>query len=180
MSSAPTGIILTGGESTRMGRDKAFVVVDGAPMLVRVADALWEAGCHPVQCQGGDLAAIAELGFDAFPDAAPGAGPVGAIADALRRVDGPIVVAACDLAELDAAAVGAVIAAGATAGVAVAVADGHRHLLSHWTPAAADALRDPSGDGARSYREALDRAGAVEVAVAPGALRNVNRPGDLV
>ena len=164
-----------------MGTDKAFVVVDGCPMVVRVADALWEGGCRTIQCQGGDVAALAELGLTAFADADPGAGPVVAIKQALDRVGGPIVVAACDLADLDAATVRAVAAAGRhpAVGVAVAEADGRRHLLSYWEPATAVLLATVIDDGVRSYLAALDRVDAVGVSVSPSAVRNVNAPADL-
>jgi molybdopterin-guanine dinucleotide biosynthesis protein A len=165
--SRPAGVILTGGASRRMGRDKAFVEVEGRPMVVAVADALWEGGCHPVECQGGDLDGLFELGLPAVADTTPLAGPVAAIADALGRHVGPVVVAACDLASLDAATVRRVIGVGATDGtVAVAASGGRRHLLSYWTP---DALGRLGRDC--SYRDALD--------VAPDAMRNVNEPDDL-
>ncbi|MSQ27469.1 MAG: hypothetical protein EXR51_04965 [Dehalococcoidia bacterium] len=35
-----TGIILAGGRSTRLGRDKALVLVGGRAMITHVADAL--------------------------------------------------------------------------------------------------------------------------------------------
>ena len=88
------GVVLTGGASRRMGVDKSTMVVGGKPMAVRVADALWEAGCHPVECQGGDRMAIAEYGLEAHPDTRPGDGPVAAILDALVRHDGSDVVVA--------------------------------------------------------------------------------------
>ena len=106
----PVGVVLTGGASERMGVDKATMVVDGKPMVVRVADALWEAGCHPVECQGGDLVAIGEYGIDAWPDTRPGGGPLTAVHDALaRHRTSNVVIAACDLADLDGDAVRALI-----------------------------------------------------------------------
>lgn len=158
-----------------MGIDKAFVVVDGRPMVVVVADALWEAGCHPVECQGGDLDRLAELGLSGAPDAIAGAGPVAAIGEALDRFARPIVVAACDLGRLDASAVRSVIDAGVEHDlVAVATSDGRRHLLSYWTPSVRDRL--PSTG---PYREALDAVGAVEVPVEGEALDNFNTPDQL-
>ena len=41
-------LILAGGASTRMGRNKATVLVDGVAMIVRVAHALRDAGCRPI------------------------------------------------------------------------------------------------------------------------------------
>ena len=35
-----TGIVLSGGESRRMGRDKAFLVLDGLPLIAHVLNAL--------------------------------------------------------------------------------------------------------------------------------------------
>ena len=48
-----------------MGRDKAFVEVDGAPMAQRVARAMRGAGALEVVCVGGDAGDVA----DAFPGA---------------------------------------------------------------------------------------------------------------
>jgi molybdopterin-guanine dinucleotide biosynthesis protein A len=143
-------------------------------MVIAVADALWEAGCNPVECQGGDVAALAALGVHATPDREAAAGPVAAIADASSRLGGPIVVAACDLPNLDAASVVAVIAAGEDAGrIAVATASGRHHLLLY-VPAATIV-----GIGAEaSVTEALRSLGASEVPVDPGVIRNVNTPDD--
>ena len=177
----PVGIVLTGGASTRMGVDKATLVVDGKPLVVRVADALWEASCHPVECQGGDPVAIAEYGLDAHPDAQPGGGPVAAIRDALQRHAGSnVVVAACDLVDLDAGTVGAVLeAAGDDADVAVATTDGERHLLAWWRAGSAERLDEALDAGVRSFRGALERLETTDVAVAPAAVRNLNSPTDV-
>lgn len=161
-----------------MGRDKAFVEVGGRPMVVAVADALWEAGCHPVECQGGDLDRLAEFGLPAIADSVPGEGPVAALVEAISRHHGPVVVAACDLAHVDAETVRRVVGAGAdTDGVAVAASGGHRHLLSYWTPRAVGRLAVV--DRAGSYRDALDAVGATSVDVDDARMRNLNRPDDL-
>ena len=41
-------LILAGGASTRMGRNKATMIVDGSPMIVHVAHALRNAGCTTI------------------------------------------------------------------------------------------------------------------------------------
>jgi molybdopterin-guanine dinucleotide biosynthesis protein A len=176
---APVGVVLTGGGSTRMGADKAFVRIGGCPMVIKVADALWEAGCRTVVCQGGNVAELEALGLVAVDDVEPGSGPVAAIHAALSRIAAPIVVAACDLADLDAGAVRTVIAAGHRAPVAVAEAEGHRHLLSSWSPAALPALAAAIAAGESSYRGVLDLVGAVGVEVPSRSVRNVNRPSDV-
>ena len=178
----PVGVILAGGASRRMGSDKAFVEVDGRPMIVRVADVLWEAGCHPVVCQGGTKEITKQLGLEVVADPQPGSGPLSAIHAALAHHRSPILVAACDLVDLETVAVDAVIAA-ATGGtgphVSVATADGRPHLLSYWADDVVDALTDLLAEGVTAYRVALERLGAVEVPVDPVAVRNVNRPEDL-
>jgi molybdopterin-guanine dinucleotide biosynthesis protein A len=174
------GIVLTGGRSSRMGTDKAFVVVGGRPLVVSVADALWEGGCQPVECQGGDVERLASLGLTAHADAEPGRGPVGGIVEALTRAGGPIVVAACDLVNLDADTVRAVAAASRDAGLpAYACAGGRAHLVSAWPLDTLDAVRDLLARGESSYRSALEGTGAVPVEVRADAVHNVNRPGDV-
>jgi molybdopterin-guanine dinucleotide biosynthesis protein A len=165
-----------------MGVDKALLDVEGCPMVVRVADALWEAGCDPVVCQGGADELTSALGLQVVPDPDPGAGPVSAILAALQHADGPIVVAACDLVDLDAEAVRLVIDAGSQSAaptVAVAVTDGRSHLLSFWPAEALASLESLVAEGVSAYRGVLERLEALAVPVAEHAVRNVNRPEDL-
>lgn len=180
----PVGVVLTGGASTRMGVDKATLIVGDKPMAVRVADAMWESGCHPVECQGGDLASITEYGLEAVPDRNPGAGPTAAIRDALDRHEScDVVVAACDLVDLDAGTIGAVIAAGAAGGsdvdVVVASTAGHRHLTSWWRAGLGRRLGQLIDNGVTSYRGALAEFRVADVEVDPAVVRNVNTPTDL-
>ena len=165
-----------------MGTDKALLVVDGRPMGVRVADALWEAGCHPVWCQGGDAASLAALGLDTVPDAAPGEGPVAAISSALQHAGGAdVVTAACDLVDLDATTVASVARATAAGpcDVAVASAAGRDHLLACWSSSSAIRLRELVDAGTRALHEVLASLVVVRVEVPTAAVRNVNDPGDL-
>lgn len=178
----PIGVILAGGASRRMGTDKAFIRVGGRSMVVRVAEAMSQAGCSPVVCQGGNPDLTTSFGLEVLLDSTPDSGPVPAILTALEYHDGPIVIAACDLVDLDAASVQAVVAAGfadPSLLVSVATADGRMHLLSYWSRAALVPLADLVADGVSSYRVVLERLAATEVPVDPTAVRNINRPEDL-
>ena len=94
----PVGIVLCGGRSTRMGRDKALI---GDPAWAhRVASVLDAAGCRPTVLAGGDPS-LGLSRWDQEPDTNPGAGPGAALADACRKRPGrSLVVAACDLPHL--------------------------------------------------------------------------------
>jgi molybdopterin-guanine dinucleotide biosynthesis protein A len=166
-----------------MGRDKALVEVDGVAMALRVADALRNGGCTAVRCQGGDVEALSELGLESVPEpGVPGEiGPVGAIVAALSGTSAPTtVVAACDLPGLDGACVAAVVEASSASGrVAVAVSDGHLHLVSAWPGSVVGEVSALAGDGVVSYRGLLAGLDAVEVEVPSAAVRNVNLPDDL-
>ena len=180
MSDRSVGVVLTGGRSSRMGPDKAVLVVDGKPLAVRVADALWEAGCHPVECQGGSPDVLAALGLTGFEDRSPGGGPLDAIVTALQRhPDEAVVVAACDLVDLDAATVAAVNDAPNDAEVTVARAGGRRHLLARFAPGTADAVDELRTRGVDSFLEALGALQADDVEVDQAAVRNLNTPDDL-
>jgi molybdopterin-guanine dinucleotide biosynthesis protein A len=178
-----TGVVLTGGASERMGVDKATLVIDGMPMAMRVVEALRGAGCDPVECQGGDADVFAEHAIETYSDRNPGDGPVAAIHEALaRHPELDVVVAACDLVDLDGATVGALIAAGSAdsdVDVAVASTGGSRHLVCWWRSGSATRVGELAAVGVASFRGVLSQLRTVDVEVAPEAVRNVNSPTDL-
>jgi molybdenum cofactor guanylyltransferase len=182
LSPVPVGAVLAGGASRRMGRPKAFVEVDGTAMARRVADTLAESGCRPVVAIGGDAEAMAGLGISTVADSHPGEGPLGAIITALEHAAPcSVLVAACDLPWLDAATVAALIAARrGDVDVVAAATDRIEPLLSLWSPAALEHARAAFVAGERAVHVVLEGLRVHTVEVAPSALRNVNRPDDLL
>lgn len=93
--------IVAGGKSRRMGQDKAHLLVDGVPMLVRtiftaqaVAARVFVVGRPPEM-------GLSNIEF--LNDAVPGLGPLGGIATALRHVktaSASVLALACDLPKL--------------------------------------------------------------------------------
>ena len=75
----PLGAILTGGGSTRMGRDKADVEVSGSTMLERVAAALATVADHLI------LLGPDREGWECWPDSVHAQGPLAGVATALTR-----------------------------------------------------------------------------------------------
>lgn len=175
------GAVLAGGRSSRFGRDKAVEPVRGRPMAATVLAALELAGCQPVVLVGGEPAALALLDREVVPDLWPGEGPLGGVLTALRSLDADVVVAACDLAVLDAATVAAVIAAGGVPGVdvAIAVADERHVALGRWNQSGLAALERRFEIGERSLRGVLDHVETCPVAVDPSLVRDVDTVVDL-
>lgn len=88
--------VLTGGQSRRMGTDKALLTLGDRTMLERVL-AVVSALSDDVFLVG-DRPAYRTLGVRVVADDHPGAGPLGAIATALRRARyDRVLVVACDM-----------------------------------------------------------------------------------
>jgi molybdopterin-guanine dinucleotide biosynthesis protein A len=97
-----SAIVLCGGRSQRMGRDKAFLDFGGEPLLARVA--------RRVRDFADDVVLVARegqalpAGFEAVRDPAEGLGPLAGIAVGLGAVRGEhALVVACDMPLLQAA-----------------------------------------------------------------------------
>jgi molybdenum cofactor guanylyltransferase len=184
------GAVLCGGASSRMGRDKALLEVRGTPMARRVADALAAAGATSVVAVGGDAPALRALGLAVVPDEAPGAGPLAAVATALRYAgrsgDDVVLVVACDLLRPSPAAMAAVIgtlAGHPRADLAVPVAEGRRQWgHGAWRTRALPRLDAQLATGERAIHRAVAAAGLV-VAEATGVpeddLADADTPNDL-
>lgn len=180
-----SGVVLCGGASRRMGRDKALLELDGEPMAARVAAALRRAGAAEVLAVGGDLPRLRALGLDARPDRWPGAGPLPATITALAVASEELVlVVGCDLLRPSEAAMAATVAAlegDPDALGAVPVVDGHRQWMhAAWRARAAEALARARRDGAVSLRHAGRDLALVEVhGLDPEALADADEPADL-
>ena len=57
----PAGIILAGGKSSRMGRDKASLKLKGETLLQRGQRLLSEAGCNPIVVSGQNVGGVSDI-----------------------------------------------------------------------------------------------------------------------
>ena len=95
-SAAIRSVILCGGESRRMGRDKALLPLQGRPMAALLAGRLEVLG--PVALSVQDADDYPDLPWPKLADEAKGCGPLGGLCAALRWAeDDPVFVCACDL-----------------------------------------------------------------------------------
>ncbi|MCL6710996.1 molybdenum cofactor guanylyltransferase [Pseudoxanthomonas sp. z9] len=100
------GIVLAGGRSSRMGRDKALLEWRGRPLLEHMRALLSDAGATRVVISG------VRPGADAIPDDIGDAGPAAALAQLVQRLpDGVWLVVPVDMPLLEAPALHALVAA---------------------------------------------------------------------
>ena len=180
------GVVLTGGSSTRMGRDKSLVEVDGVALAARVAGALRGAGAVEVLAVGGDLPRLGALGcFDRLvPDRWPGEGPLGGILTALDAAGsraGLVVVLACDTPAVSAECPLALLRGLGSADVAVGhVGERRQPLTAVWRARTCrSVLQRAFDDGERAPRAVLTRLRVVDVDLDEREVADVDRPADL-
>ena len=92
-----TGVALAGGHGSRMGSDKAALILDGRPLIARVVVRLRLALASVIVIGPDSLAAL-QPGAPIIPDARPGLGPLGGLATALEAASTEwIFLVACDM-----------------------------------------------------------------------------------
>lgn len=89
-----TGIVLAGGRSTRMGRDKASIDLGGRTLLARAVEIIRRAGGTPVVVSP-PRPDLDRLGVRLLDD--EGMGPLQALRMGLGAAEGPAFALACDL-----------------------------------------------------------------------------------
>ncbi len=184
------GAVLVGGGSTRMGRDKATLPYRGTPLGLRVANAL-----------GACLARVRfvarpgeqpELGLECIVDRHEQRAPLVGIAAALAAAEASaVLVAACDLPEIDPRVLLALLALAPAEGGADVVAPlgprGAEPLLAIYRPRLLPELERRIAKGELALQALLRDANTVFVPEADlraldpelASLRNLNRPEDL-
>jgi molybdopterin-guanine dinucleotide biosynthesis protein A len=168
-----TGIVLAGGRSRRMGRDKALLPWGQGTLLDRMIAVLATAGATRVLVSG-DRPAYGGIG-----DVVPDRGPVGGLHAVLRHVEGPVLVVPVDLPRLRPERVEALLAGMGTAGAAMFA--GHPLPCALHADDAARAVVDgmsAAGPGGVSVLRVLEALGAivVPVEVPDDDLRPCNTP----
>jgi len=180
-----TVAILAGGESRRMGTDKAALEVGGMTLLEHTARAAYAA--HPaVFVVGRPKPRDWRVDFVEFvTDAEPGLGPLGGLNTALQYVHTPVLALACDLPLLTTEAVHWLrvqYAHSSAQGVIVSHGGRLEPLFSIYLPSCLPLIQSRLAEGRRSLHGLIE-AGDFGRADAPdwvaAQLVNVNTPEDL-
>lgn len=173
-ASAWTGVVLAGGHSSRMGRDKAYLHWRGQPLIEHMQALLTAAGASQVLVSG------PYPQYGAVADVAAGLGPVGGlISIAAAAPDGLLVIVPVDMPRLTPALLRNLAAAPDAACTCYA---GHvlplRLRLERRSRDVLDGLRSAARSG-RSLRALHAALGGTEMALtghAAGELENCNTP----
>lgn len=183
-------VILAGGQSRRMGRDKAGLAIGGERLLARLAREFQTVGI-PVRLAVGErsrLPLATDLGLEAVVDARPGDGPLRGIEAALRRLQRDwLLVWTCDAPGLPLAALAPLLAqarAAAASAAAFATAEGPEPLLACYHRRCLVELAAYLEHGGRAAHEFLARVGALvlpcgKLGISAADLRSLNLPEDL-
>jgi molybdopterin-guanine dinucleotide biosynthesis protein A len=96
-----TGLVLSGGESSRMGREKGLVNLNGDPMVSYVVNSMLDLVDEIIISVGKGRAQLydeySEIGFEIVEDNEPGFGPIQGVVSAMRKMRGDyVIVGPCD------------------------------------------------------------------------------------
>lgn len=177
-----SAVILAGGTSSRMGRDKSLLEIRGVPLIQRQIAQL--RGRFPdVLISADDPAPYGRFGVEVIPDDQPGQGPLGGIAAALRASKKDTVfVVACDVPDIHPRFVRTLLAEARRADCAVPRhPDGRwEPLFSAWRRSALPAIDEVLAEGKRKIDAVFPRVRTTAVDLVDGAwLRNLNTPQDV-
>lgn len=183
-----SAVILAGGESRRMGQDKAWLRVDGQPLIVRAVARARELGIQEVYISGRADADYSSLGCPVLLDRQPGLGPLGGIDRGLEACVSPLLlVLAVDLPNMSPAFLCQLRAACAPSTGAVPSLNGHLEPLAAIYPKACHSVVQgcllKSRYAARGFAEQCVRQGFVKTysvaAQDAGLFANWNSDSDL-
>ncbi len=139
MSALPppfSAVVLAGGRSTRMGRDKALLpLADGRTLLARQLDVLRAAGAAEVLVSARHEQRLPLKGARLIPDCEPDCGPLGGIAAALAAAaHDRLLVLAIDLPRMSAEFLAGLVAAATPDRGLVPLLDGEPEPLAALYP----------------------------------------------
>lgn len=177
-----TVAVLIGGDSSRMGADKATYEVDGIAMANRVVDAATEAGASQVLLIGGTQAKSKSLRGDWKKDSFPGEGPLGGVITALKHSDhDAVVVLSCDMPFITSSVIHSLVRALDDAQATVGRTDRLNWLCAAWSKSEClTTLQSVWKRNERAVHRAAVLLDVAEVPVPAVAVRNINTVADLL
>ena len=177
------GYVLVGGQSSRMGRNKALLPFRGEPLACSVAREVAVAAGSATLVGPPDQ--YRALGYPVIPDAFPGEGPLGGILTALRDASAEwVLIVACDMPQLSAGFLSQLLSA-AESRQATVIPQGPsgrlEPLCGVWRASDLAAIEDAFARGIRKVAAALE---SLALAVYPvsevAPFQNVNTPEDWI
>lgn len=179
------GLVLAGGQSRRMGRDKSAIDYHGKPQREHAADLLTHF-CEKtfLSCRSDQLKNL-DTDYPAITDTFTGLGPFGAILSAFREFpDHAWLVVATDLPLLDQTTLAQLAAKRNISKIATAfnspVNEFPEPLIAIWEPRSYPVLLQFLAQGYSCPRKALINSDVELIEAAnPEALKNVNHPKEL-
>lgn len=177
-----TVAILIGGDSSRMGVDKATFEVDGTAMAQRVAQAAVEAGAQEILLVGGTQAKAKKLTGVWKKDLFPGQGPLGGVITAVKSAQNDaVVVLSCDMPFLTGSVITSLVNGLQDAQATVGRTDRLNWLCAAWLKSEClTTLQSVWKRDERAVHRAAVLLDVVEVPVPAMAVRNINEPSDLL
>jgi molybdenum cofactor guanylyltransferase len=175
------GLVLSGGHSVRMGRDKALIAYRGEPEILRAAGLLAGATAEVYLSVRPDQAAErASLGWPLLPDRLLGFGPLGGILSALESDPASAwLVLGCDMPFVDTDTLRTLLAGRDPWALATAFDSEHdglpEPLCAIWEPRSRGRLLAVLAHGGACPRQALLQ-GTKRLPPAGAALTNINHP----
>ncbi|MGE5537851.1 MAG: molybdenum cofactor guanylyltransferase [Gemmatimonas sp.] len=185
-----TALILAGGASRRMGSDKAFVEVEGVPLIVRVHRVVAPLFADVLVAAGRETPGRGPFPARVVYDEIPGQGPLGGVLAGVRAATTPWVFAfACDMPNLDPRVIERIARERADGVLAVVPESegGVESCHALYSRAALPAIEDALREGERAPHRLFKRIGArvipkADIAAVDPAFRslaNLNTPDDL-
>jgi molybdopterin-guanine dinucleotide biosynthesis protein A len=175
------GAVIGGGQSTRMGVNKGWLKFQGRTLATRLLAEMDEIRLEPLILNAPAAPEDLPGWVSLIPDDHPGQGPLEGLASVLRRLDKPVLIAAVDMPNVDAAALQALLQAYAQFGGSALVSkgpDGWHPLFGVYAPGILPQIETALAKGQRAMHTLLDEAAVRAWTPEPAWVVNLNSPED--
>ncbi len=178
-----SGIVLNGGSSSRMGRDKGGILYKGRRLIDIAVESLIASEANDVVIVGGGIKTTSlETNIQYCEDLFPNEGPLGGVITGLKNVESDIaVILACDYLYIDSSVVLECISKLNSKSMAFPFYKGtEQYLFSAIQTKSVEALESQFMNGVRSMHEASTFLDCKSYQSAhPEKLRSANTPSEL-